>query len=59
MERRAVTKVDVVNAAVVKRAEKLGALAMPNPAIAELGREFERGERRPSPDFLHRVPEPA
>jgi 2-dehydropantoate 2-reductase len=55
VERGAITEVDVINGAVVQRAIGLGAQAPHNRVIVELVHEFERGERRPSPEHYATV----
>ncbi len=55
VERGVVTEVDVINGAVVARAEQLGLEAPCNRAIVELVHAFERGDLRPSPDHYPRV----
>ncbi|HWD76655.1 MAG TPA: 2-dehydropantoate 2-reductase [Solirubrobacteraceae bacterium] len=55
VERGAATEVDVINGAIVERARREGSEAPHNEAIVEFVHQFERGERRPSPDLFAQV----
>lgn len=55
VERGAITEVDVINGAIVTRAAGVGLQAPHNRAILELVHQFERGERRPSPEHYATV----
>jgi 2-dehydropantoate 2-reductase len=55
VERGLPTEVDVINGAVVQRADAHGLSAPGNARIVELVHAFERGEQSPSPDHFARV----
>jgi 2-dehydropantoate 2-reductase len=55
IERGRPTEVDVINGAVVARADALGAQAPHNQRVLELVHSFERGEREPAPELFAEV----
>ena len=55
VERGLKTEVDVINGAIVERAEGVGIPAPLNARIVELVHDYERGRRAPSPAMFERV----